>query len=101
MKKEGDLQFQFSKYVLLFLCVKQGIIKCVCPCVNVQCFNVFLICQNVYVRIYASEGAVGGLENVRNVQKCNQNVLLCRQKSKKDEKKKPRRRRNTVAGSWE
>lgn len=40
-------------------------------------------------------GQIGGLENVRNVEECNQNVLLCGQQ----QKKRGGEKRNTVASS--
>lgn len=30
-----------------------------------------------YVCLWGGGGGIGGLENVRNVEECNQNVLLC------------------------
>lgn len=64
----------------------------ICPCVrNVPAWS---LCTFMWV----CRGAVGGQGNVRNVEECNQNVLLCGQKKKKE---KTWRKRNTVASSWE
>ena len=53
------------------------------------------VCMYVCKRV-GVEGQIGGLENVRNVEECNQNVLLCGQQQKKGGGGE---KRNTVASS--
>lgn len=57
-----------------------------------MCFLLFVmyVCMRIGVG-----GQIGGLENVRNVEECNQNVLLCGQQ----QKKRGGEKRNTVASS--
>lgn len=95
-RKEGR-SLVISKYVLLWRCVKKGTIYRVCLCVFIwPCLcnlpPYVLSCCCTFLHVYVTVGGkIGGPENVRNVEECNQNVLLCGKQQQPKKRKNPGR----------
>lgn len=85
-----------SKYVLLSVCVREVVIKRVrvpsARLVYMRRLNVGVLCtRESEGGEVGSRGGIGGLENVRNVEECNQNVPLCGKQQQHTHKKIPGR----------
>lgn len=66
----------------------QSVSLCVHMAVSMQPSPICaLLLLHISACICDSRGEIGGPENVRNVEECNQNVLLC---GKQQQQKKPR-----------
>lgn len=60
----------------------ESVCKCVCVCLCAVFVSFVVMFVHIYACMCVCRRDVGGPENVRNVEGCNQNVPLCGQQKK-------------------